>query len=131
MASRWGHSPLMWPKKLSMGAWSVGVWGRPKCWAIEHSAMNALVASAVMGAPLSETANKIGVWPGSGSSPVSRRSSTAPMRFSASRASRNTAWVWVAVSSGDSRVEIHLRDTKSMMAKQFGAAPQRLKWVTS
>ena len=48
MASRWGQSLLMWPKKLSMGAWSVGVPGRPKCWAIEHSAMNALVVSAVM-----------------------------------------------------------------------------------
>ena len=34
MASRWGQSLLMWPKKLSMGAWSVGVPGRPKCWAI-------------------------------------------------------------------------------------------------
>ena len=113
-----------------MGAWSVSVLGWPKCWAIEHSAMNAL-ASAVMGAPLSETANKMGIWSASGSSPVSRRPSMRPMRFSASRASRNTAWVWVAVSSGDNNVEIHLRDTKSMTAKQFGAAPQRLKQVTS
>jgi hypothetical protein len=41
MSSRCGHSPLMCPKKLSIQAWSVGVWGRPRCCAMAMSAMNA------------------------------------------------------------------------------------------
>lgn len=44
-----------------------------------------LVTSAVMGAPLSETANRMGSWPSDGSSPASRRSSTESMSPSASR----------------------------------------------
>lgn len=38
---------------------------------------------------------------------------------------------WVLVSSAESKVRIHLRDTKSMMAKQFFARRQRPKWVAS
>lgn len=77
----------MWPKKLSMGAWSVGTPGRPKCWEIEHSAMNALVTSAVIGDPLSETASKMGSSASTGSSPVSRPSSTLSMSASSAACS--------------------------------------------
>ncbi len=79
-------------------AWSVGVLGRSGCCTVEHSAMNASGASAVAGAPLSETADKTGVSSLPGSSPAPGRPSTAPMRSSASRASQNAVWVWVAVS---------------------------------
>ena len=60
MSQRWGHSPLMWPKKLSIQAWSVGVLGRPWCWAIATAAMKARVSVEIMGPPLSDTASRIG-----------------------------------------------------------------------
>jgi hypothetical protein len=34
------YSALTWPLRLSSQAWSVGVCGRPKCWAIAHRARN-------------------------------------------------------------------------------------------
>src|SRR5215218_903703 len=55
-----GHSPLTWPKKLSIGAWSVGVCGRPKCWTMEHNARNSLVDPEVICGPLSDTASSSG-----------------------------------------------------------------------
>jgi hypothetical protein len=39
---------LMWENRLSIQAWSVGVPGRPKCWAIAHIAMNSRVEPAVI-----------------------------------------------------------------------------------
>ena len=44
----------------SIQAWSVGVPGRPKCWAIAHSARNSRVEPEVICGPLSETASRIG-----------------------------------------------------------------------
>src|SRR5437867_2584375 len=58
MAQRWGYSFLMWPKKLSIQAWSVGVPGRPKCSAMAHRAMNSRVEPDVIWRPLAETANR-------------------------------------------------------------------------
>ena len=58
--SRCGHSALMCPNRLSIQAWSVGVPGRPKCWAIAHSAMNSRVEPEVICGPLSETASSTG-----------------------------------------------------------------------
>ena len=60
IASRCGYSALRWPLRLSIQAWSVGVPGRPKCWAIAHSAMNSRVEPEVICGPLSETASRIG-----------------------------------------------------------------------
>ena len=42
-------------------AWSVGVDRRPKCWAIEHMAMNLAVSPARISGPLSLTANSSGI----------------------------------------------------------------------
>jgi hypothetical protein len=36
------------------------VWGRPKCWAIAHIAMNSRVEPEVICGPLSLTASRIG-----------------------------------------------------------------------
>ena len=60
MASRWGFSALTWPHSVSIHAWSVGVEGRPKCWPMVTSAMNARVSSERISGPLSDTANRIG-----------------------------------------------------------------------
>jgi len=59
MLVRCGQSPLRWLKKLSMCAWSVGVPGRPWCWAMTISAMNWRVSIAVISAPLSDQATRI------------------------------------------------------------------------
>src|SRR5256885_15252600 len=48
MASRCGYSALRCPLRLSIQAWSVGVCGRPKCWAIAHSARNSRVEPEVI-----------------------------------------------------------------------------------
>ena len=60
MVSRWGHSALTWPNSDSIHAWSVGVPGRPKCWAMAMRAMNSRVEADVIWGPLSETASRIG-----------------------------------------------------------------------
>src|SRR5664280_1042752 len=59
IASRCGYSALTCPLRLSIQAWSVGVCGRPKCWAIAHRARNSRVAPEVICGPLSETASRI------------------------------------------------------------------------
>ena len=43
MVSKYGCSSLMCPFRLSIHAWSVGLPGRPKCWAIAHNARNSRV----------------------------------------------------------------------------------------
>lgn len=50
----------MCPLSDSIHAWSVGVPGRPKCWAIAHRARNSRVDPAVIWGPLSETASSTG-----------------------------------------------------------------------
>ena len=55
-----GQSCLTWPKKLSMWAWSVGVWGRPVCIARACSAMNSRVVPEIICGPLSDTASSTG-----------------------------------------------------------------------
>jgi hypothetical protein len=45
----------MWPLRLSIQAWSVGVPGQPKCWAIAHRARNSRVEPEVICGPLSDT----------------------------------------------------------------------------
>src|SRR5437016_636768 len=51
MRSRWGQSALTWLNRLSIQAWSVGVPGRPKCWAMAHMAMNSRVEPEVICGP--------------------------------------------------------------------------------
>src|SRR4051794_8672802 len=58
--SRCGQSALMWLNRLSIQAWSGGVPGRPKCWAIAHMARNSRVEPEVICGPLSLTANSTG-----------------------------------------------------------------------
>jgi hypothetical protein len=60
MLVRCGQSPFRWLKKLSTCAWSVGVPGRPWCWAIAISAMNWRVSIAVISDPWSDQATRIG-----------------------------------------------------------------------
>jgi hypothetical protein len=90
--------------------------------------MNALVSAAAIGGPLSETASRIGR---AGSSTArSRRSSVnSSSRPSSSRACSKRTWTWVAVSSTDTSVSIHLRDTMSTMANTTRRA--LVKWVAS
>src|SRR5438093_1816791 len=133
MRSSWGHSPLTCPKKLSIGAWSVGVCGRPKCWTIEHHAKNSRVDPEVIWGPLSDTASSSGRVGSSRarSTRPSWRAATSSSRPSAPSAAPNTTSTWVEVSSALSRVASHLRLTRSMIANAQGAARQRPKWVTS
>lgn len=58
VVSRCGFSALTWPHSVSIQAWSVGVWGRPKCWPILRSAMNALVSPDRISGPLSDTGDQ-------------------------------------------------------------------------
>src|SRR6266568_2608179 len=51
MESRWGYSALRCPLRVSIQAWSVGVAGRAKCWAIAHMAMNSRVEPGVIWGP--------------------------------------------------------------------------------
>ena len=76
MPVRCGQSPFRWLKNDSMCAWSVGVPGRPWCWVIAISAMNWRVSIAVISAPLSDHATRIGgsSGPWSGGSPSGPRS---------------------------------------------------------
>ena len=60
MLVRCGQSPLRWLKNDSTCAWSVGVPGRPWCWAIAISAMNWRVSIAFISDPLSDQATRIG-----------------------------------------------------------------------
>jgi hypothetical protein len=43
---------LTCPHRVSIQAWSVGVERRPKCWAIEHKAMNLRVSLAFISVAL-------------------------------------------------------------------------------
>ena len=128
MSLRWGHSPLMWPKKLSIQAWSVGVRGRPWCWAMATAAMKARVSVEIMGPPLSDTASRIGRR-GSSRGRSRRSSVNRSVRPSTARASSNTTRTWVEDSSDDATVEIQRRLSVSTMAKTQRRA--RPKWVTS
>lgn len=60
MVSRWGHSAFRVPFNDSIQAWSVGVEGLPKCWAIATMAMNRRVCVAIICDRLSDTASRIG-----------------------------------------------------------------------
>jgi hypothetical protein len=116
-----------------MGAWSVGVWGRPKCWTMEHNARNSLVDPEVIWGPLSDTASSSGRVGSSRarSTRPSWRAATSSASPSRSKAAVNTTSTWLEVSSALSRVASHLRLTRSMIANALGAARQRPKWVTS
>src|SRR5680860_319058 len=48
IVSRCGHSPLTWPNRVSIQAWSVGVWGRPWCCMTARAAMNSRVPFEVI-----------------------------------------------------------------------------------
>jgi hypothetical protein len=114
-------SCLMCPHSVSIQAWSVGVAGRPKCWAIEHTARNRQVSRQRISVPLSDTASSSGTAGSSSSTPASSRSarrsaSSSLSRPSASRACRNSTLTWVPVASAARMVAIHLRETMSTMA---------------
>src|SRR5512132_642109 len=92
-----------------------------------------LVDPEVICGPLSEAASSSGRV-GSSTARSTRpswRAATSPSKPSRSKASVNTTWTWVEVSSALSRVASHLRLTRSTIANAHGAARQRPKWVTS
>ena len=62
MVSRCGFSVLTCPNRDSIQAWSVGVCGRPKRWAMWTPAKNSRVEWERIWGPLSETANSNGTW---------------------------------------------------------------------
>jgi len=113
-------------------AWSVGVPGRPKCWAIAHNAMNSRVEPDVIWGPLSETASRIGLaWSSTPMStrPSSWRASTFSSSPSTPRAAVKASSTWVDVSSTETISVIHLRETRSSMIST--AIPALVKWVVS
>jgi hypothetical protein len=129
---RCGFSILMVPFSDSIQAWSVGVPGRPKCWAIAHRARNSRVEPEVIWGPLSDTASRIGRASSStprSMVPSSWRASTASSRPSASSAAVKATSTWVWVSSLLTISVIHLRLTRSSMIST--AIPARVKWVVS
>jgi hypothetical protein len=76
-----GCSPLTWENSDSVHAWSLGVAGRPKRWAMAQAAMNALVDFDVIWVPLSLMASSTGIGAVSGTLPrASSASSRASMR---------------------------------------------------
>ena len=89
--------------------------------------MNARVSCEVIGGPLSDTASRIGR---AGSSTArSRRWSVNRSTSPRLRACSKTTTTWVEVSSIDTRVSIHLRETMSTIANTARFA--RVKCVTS
>ena len=123
-------------ENVSIQAWSVGVPGRPKWVAMACRAMNSLVEPEVICGPLSLTASRMGragsSVPGSASGrPVgpSSRTITSAIRSSRSNASVNTTWTLVEVSSPETMVASHLRETRSSMT--VAATPARVKCVVS
>jgi len=81
--------------------------------------MNSRVEPEVIWAPLSDTASRIGRCGSStvGSTRPSWRAVTLSMSPSAMRASVKASWTWVEVSSTDTTVVSHLRDTRSSNAR--------------
>src|SRR5258708_28984606 len=61
--SRCGRSPLTWPNRVSIQAWSCGVCGRPNCWAVATPARNSRVVTDFTCGPLSEMASSSGICP--------------------------------------------------------------------
>jgi hypothetical protein len=93
--------------------------------------MNSRVEPEVICGPLSLIASRIGR---AGSSTVgsTKPSWRAVMRASSpsrSKASVNTTWTWVEVSSAETISASHLRDTRSSIT--VAATPARVKWVAS
>lgn len=92
------------------------------------AAMNARVSCEVICGPLSDTASRIGR-AGSSASRSSRSGVISSTRPSVVSARSKITATWVEVSSIDTRVSIHLRETRSTIANAHRrAAP---KWVTS
>jgi hypothetical protein len=128
-----GHSPLTCPKKLSIGAWSVGGCGRPKCWTIEHKARNSLVDPRSSGGRCRTPPAAAAGWgrlgpdrPGRpGGRPLAR---PAPRPVARHRTRPGPGWRsprrypgWPATCG----------PARSMIANAQGAARQQPKWVTS
>ncbi|MFC5040211.1 hypothetical protein [Ornithinimicrobium kibberense] len=122
------------PLRDSIQAWSVGVAGRPKCWAMATMAMNLRVWPAIICEPLSETASSSGVASSTPSRPrgapiASARSRAASSSPSASRACSKARRTWVCVSCAETTWVSHLRETRSSMIST--AIPARGKCVES
>ncbi len=88
----------------------------------------ARASRAVIGGPLSETASRIGRR-GSSVSRSGRSAVSRSSRPSTSSACSKITCTWVAVSSTETSVSIHLRDTISTIAKQ--TRRDRVKCVAS
>ena len=122
------------PQRLDPGLVG-GAERRPKCWAIEHRAMNRRVSVAFISVPLSDIANSNGrpssSSPGSASRSLSRQASSSVRSPSASRARVNSTLAATDVGSGVRVTVIHLRDTRSMIPDAYLAVTQASNWDIS
>ena len=128
--SRCGHSVLTWPNSDSIQAWSVGVPGRPKCWAMRDAGqelaggvgahLRAVVATsrAARAAPVGRHGRPVRGRrrPARPRSAAVARSSASSEQALASSAAVNATSTWVEVSSAETTVASHLRETTSRTA---------------